>query len=124
MGNEDWTMRCCVIVLLGLVAMVAADAPAAKSLAEMVSWINTGKFQNNFFDGDGLVKNAASDDQKVAGCLLDKVGAITNEHGMTKFTNDLKVDLAACCTKGAQQTACISQLKPAYEALNQATGAD
>ena len=37
--------------------------------------------RSNFFEGDGLVPSSATDEQKVGGCLLDKVDAIKNENG-------------------------------------------
>lgn len=38
-----------------------------------------------------MLTGAQTDENKVAGCLLDKVGAIKNEQGFSQFPNDLKV---------------------------------
>ena len=63
-------------------------------------------------DGD-MVPSSATDEQQVGGCLLDKVQAISNENGLKAFPNDLKVDLAACCTK-ISTPACVKELSPVY----------
>merc|ERR1711907_397476 len=114
MGAIARAMKWVLLATALLIAFVQADQPAANDLPTMVAWINSGKFHNNFFDG-GIVGAAATDAQKVGGCLLDKVGAIKNEDGLEKFPNDLKVDLAACCTKGGAQ--CVQEIAPAYNAL-------
>merc|ERR1712216_115252 len=113
-------MRLALTLLVSslLLGSVLADKPAARTLNEMVKLINDGKFDNNFFDGDMLAeKTGNTKQQQVAGCLLDKVSAIKNENGLEQFPNDLKVDLAACCTKDSNEAGCIKQLAPAYDAL-------
>eukprot|EP00444_Apocalathium_aciculiferum_P052802 CAMPEP_0183518466 /NCGR_PEP_ID=MMETSP0371-20130417/15508_1 /TAXON_ID=268820 /ORGANISM="Peridinium aciculiferum, Strain PAER-2" /LENGTH=185 /DNA_ID=CAMNT_0025716505 /DNA_START=59 /DNA_END=616 /DNA_ORIENTATION=+ len=102
--------------LAGLAGLAAADAPAAKTLAEMVAWIDSGKAVNNFFDGETLKKKPKADKQMVASCLLDKVGAIVQESGVEQFVNDLQVDLAACCTKG-ERSECFADVGKAYDLL-------
>merc|ERR1711939_388713 len=99
------------------------DAPAPNTLEKMVQGIKAGDFNNNFFEAS--ISGTQTDDMKVGGCLLDKVGAIKNENGFAKFPNDLKVDLGACCTKG-NGAKCVSELAPAYKDLDlaQKPGAD
>ena len=108
-----------------LLAVAYGDAPAAATLPEMVKLISAGKFANNFFDGD-MVQKGANEVQQVGGCLLDKVSecstafamiyvfqvtAIKNENGLKEFPNDLKVDIAACCTK-SNSAACLKDITP------------
>merc|ERR1712096_117352 len=100
--GEMSVMRLFIFLALACLALVASDEPAAGDMQTMVSLIKSGKFDNNFFDGNLLKSSSPTEDQKVGGCLLDKVGAITRENGFVEFPNDLKVDLAACCTKGGQ----------------------
>mmetsp|Transcript_93065 Transcript_93065/g.259262 ORF Transcript_93065/g.259262 Transcript_93065/m.259262 type:complete len:185 (+) Transcript_93065:75-629(+) len=109
--------------LLGLTFWVSilqqsmGDAPAAQTLEEMLAKIESGEFNNNFFHGD-VVRNAPKNaHEEVAGCLLDKVGAIVTENGVTEFVNDLQVDLAACCTK--KKVMCPAEVSEAYDLLAQ-----
>ncbi|CAK9106224.1 unnamed protein product [Durusdinium trenchii] len=92
-----------------------ADKKAAEELPEMLAKIRSGEFDNNFFDGDCLVKTPTNEKEAAAGCILDKVGAIVMEQGVQDFVNDLQVDLAACCTKDADD--CLTDLGPAYSML-------
>mmetsp|Transcript_61036 Transcript_61036/g.108624 ORF Transcript_61036/g.108624 Transcript_61036/m.108624 type:complete len:173 (+) Transcript_61036:48-566(+) len=108
-----------VLLLLSAAACrVGADEDAATTLVEMVEWIETGKFANNFFHGDVIQGSPATDVEEVAGCLLDKVGAIVEENGVKDFANDLQVDLAACCTK--DKAACLEDVGEAYSLLAKA----
>merc|ERR1712166_1234382 len=116
MSRSRFTV-CLLFVSFMSMDIVSADAPAASSLKEQVALINSGKFANNFFEGS-LASSAAVEHQ-VGGCLLDKVQAIQDEDGMSKFPNDLKVDLAACCTKGDSNT-CITKLSPVYNLITAA----
>merc|ERR1712216_760834 len=113
-----------VAIALALCASVSADPTAAKTLKLMVAGIKAGSFDNNFFTGHFLQAASAKNVQsEVGSCLLDKAGAIKNEDGLAKFPNDLKGDLAACCTKGgaAAEAQGIKDVNPAYEALTQQT---
>merc|ERR1712216_845760 len=125
MGSDKMKLLSVLAVAMTTLASVAvADPTAAKTLKLMVSGIKAGTFDNNFFTGDFLQKASAKNIQnEVGSCLLDKAGAIKNEDGLAKFPNDLKVDLAACCTKGgaAADAQCIKDVNPAYEALTQQT---
>merc|ERR1712039_640078 len=87
-----------VLCLLVFVFAIGAkgDATAAATMQEMLSLIDAGKFDNNFFDGDVLTASPTSDAEMVAGCLTDKIVAIVREDGIENFANDLQVDLAAC----------------------------
>ena len=101
--------------LLAVLAVLAsADAPAKSTLLDMVTAINDGSADNNFHAGDFTVSKRES--TQVAGCLLDKVVAITVENGIDEFANDLLVDLAACCTRG-QVMDCVAMLAPSYTAI-------
>mmetsp|Transcript_63333 Transcript_63333/g.185167 ORF Transcript_63333/g.185167 Transcript_63333/m.185167 type:complete len:168 (-) Transcript_63333:67-570(-) len=108
-------MRSKLLVLACLSVVAHGDAPAADTLDEMVRWIDSGKFANNFFHG-GVLEGPMTVKEEVAGCLLDKVGAIVEEGGAKSFANDLQVDLAACCTKRGKKR-CIKEVSPAYELL-------
>merc|ERR1712232_680154 len=79
----------------------------------MGDWIENGKFANNFFHGEVISGGPKDEKEEVAGCLLDKVGAIVEENGVAEFVNDLQVDLAACCTKDDKDT-CVRELGRAY----------
>ena len=100
-------------ILAALVALASADAPAKSTLLEMVTAINDGSADNNFHAGDFTVSKRES--IQVAGCLLDKVVAITVENGIEEFANDLLVDLAACCTRGPD--GCVASLAESYLAI-------
>merc|ERR1712080_160773 len=100
----DPTMKMKSLLLLSIIACACADAPAASDLSKMVAEINSGKFQNNFFEGHMLTQ-AGTVDQQVGGCLLDKDGAIVREHGIQNFQNDLKVDLAAFAPRATVRSA-------------------
>merc|ERR1719329_630961 len=114
MVSPRWITVLCTLLLAH---QASADAPAAKTLLEMVQKIDSGEFDNNFND-DGILKGKAKDDlESVAGCLLDKVGAIVIEHDVASFVNDLQVDLAACCTKDRES--CLEEVSPAYGMLAQ-----
>merc|ERR1711957_982156 len=76
--------------------------------------IDSGKFANNFFDGE-VFKGSSSELEKVGGCLLDKASAIVMENGVEQFVNDLQVDLAACCMP--DRDACVKDVDPAYSLL-------
>ena len=67
---------------------------------------------NNFHAGDFTIEARGI---QVAGCLLDKVVAITVENGIEEFANDLLVDLAACCTRGPD--GCVASLAESYLAI-------
>ncbi|CAJ1420574.1 unnamed protein product [Effrenium voratum] len=83
----------------------------------MLAKIQSGEFENNFFDGEVLESTPGSEKEATAGCLLDKVGAIVEEKGVQEFVNDLQVDLAACCTKDAAD--CFVDVEPAYKLLQE-----
>ena len=100
-------------LLIVLAALASADAPAKSTLLEMVTAINDGSADNNFHAGDFTVSKRES--IQVAGCLLDKVVAITVENGIEEFANDLLVDLAACCTRGPD--GCVASLAESYLAI-------
>ena len=100
-------------ILAALVALASADEPAKSTLLEMVTAINDGSADNNFHAGDFTVSKRES--IQVAGCLLDKVVAITVENGVEEFANDLLVDLAACCTRGPD--GCVASLAESYLAI-------
>merc|ERR1712100_212603 len=100
------------VLLLTIFGRARGDADAAATLPEMVDWIETGKFNNNFFHGDVIKGKPKNDVEEVAGCLLDKVGAIVEENGVSEFANDLQVDLAACCTKDKE--GCLLDVQEAY----------
>eukprot|EP00928_Gymnodinium_smaydae_P066148 TRINITY_DN49204_c0_g1_i1.p1 TRINITY_DN49204_c0_g1~~TRINITY_DN49204_c0_g1_i1.p1 ORF type:complete len:179 (-),score=41.71 TRINITY_DN49204_c0_g1_i1:65-601(-) len=93
-----------------------ADAKAESTLDDMIRKIQSGEFDNNFFDGEVLLSSPQNDKEAVAGCLLDKVGAIVEERGVHTFVNDLQVDLAACCTKPNDKT-CVEEVREAYKLL-------
>merc|ERR1711865_204218 len=119
MGDELATMTLLKLALFAsLLAAASADAPAAATLPTMVQWIKSGKFANNFFHGDWIQK-PYTELQEVGGCLLDKVGAIQDENGLAEFPNDLKVDIAACCTK-SNSADCIKEIAPVYDIITQA----
>mmetsp|Transcript_45000 Transcript_45000/g.101233 ORF Transcript_45000/g.101233 Transcript_45000/m.101233 type:complete len:170 (-) Transcript_45000:50-559(-) len=101
------------LLLLCQLATVAADAPAASSLREMLAWIGNGKADNNFEAGE-VMKKPKGPDEEVGACLLDKIGAILWEDAVQKFINDFQVDLAACCTR---QTPCPATVDKAYDLL-------
>merc|ERR1712232_327128 len=82
--------------------------------------IASGEFANNFFHGDVLKKKPENVQEEVAGCFLDKVGAIAFENGVDSFVNDLQVDLAACCTKS--EVPCSSLITDAYALLADVAG--
>ena len=100
-------------ILTVLTALASADAPAKSTLLEMVTAINDGSADNNFHAGDFTVSKRES--IQVAGCLLDKVVAVTVENGIEEFANDLLVDLAACCTRGPD--GCVASLAESYLAI-------
>ena len=100
-------------ILAALVALASADEPAKSTLLEMVTAINDGSADNNFHADDFTVSKRES--IQVAGCLLDKVVAITVENGVEEFANDLLVDLAACCTRGPD--GCVASLAESYLAI-------
>ena len=112
-----------------------ADKPAARTLVETMKRIESHKYENNFFTGDpsALVNASGStQEQQVGACLLDKYSALTQESGLTRFPNDMKMDLAACCMccKGpvsccssAEREQCIEDASPAYDALVEHTDA-
>eukprot|EP00930_Biecheleria_cincta_P033083 TRINITY_DN22913_c0_g1_i2.p1 TRINITY_DN22913_c0_g1~~TRINITY_DN22913_c0_g1_i2.p1 ORF type:complete len:175 (-),score=48.46 TRINITY_DN22913_c0_g1_i2:126-650(-) len=111
-------MRCNFLALCFacLYLPATADAPAAATLPEMLSLIKDGTFANNFFDGEVLKGAPQGEKEEVAGCILDKIGAIVEESGVDSFVNDLQVDLAACCTKDTQ--ACTEDVAEAYKLLH------
>jgi len=119
MPCRRWIVALCSPLLVHL---ASADEAAANNLPEMLQKIDSGEFANNFFDGEVLKGKAKDDLEAVAGCLLDKVGAIVEENGEengvgASFVNDLQVDLAACCTKDRE--ACTEEVAPAYAMLAQ-----
>ncbi|CAE8649342.1 unnamed protein product, partial [Polarella glacialis] len=103
------------ILLAMLSPHLSVGAQVGATLAEMMSLIKAGTAENNFFDGGGEVIEAMKDDRdKVAACLLDKVGAIVDESGLSEFWEDLLVDASACCLQDIQ---CSSNVEQAYSLM-------
>lgn len=75
-------------------------------------------FENNFHAGSFLTtaEQNTTAEQEVGSCLLDKLSAIMDEDGIDEEGNDLRVDLAACCTKG-DSAKCTAELSGAYAAI-------
>ena len=62
-----------------LLVTVRGDPQADPTLKGMLAKIQSGEFENNFFDGEVLESTPGSEKEATAGCLLDKVGAIVEE---------------------------------------------
>jgi len=135
MQSKSVMMTLCVAVLAGVgesassslrqqrSQVMSEDSPAADTLQDMVQWIESGKFANNFWFEGVLKSKPKNDKEEVGACLMDKVGAIDdsgieslNEDKMP-FANDLQVDLGACCTK--DKDACLADLGGAYGLIAQ-----
>merc|ERR1711990_798843 len=112
----------CVATILLLVVAVSGDDAALPTLSEQIASIESKKHANNFFEGEGLLESAEGDAAKVAGCILDKGEAVVHESSgdaplPLAGLNDLKIDLAACCTNAAHKSWCTTSLGEAYTNL-------
>eukprot|EP00927_Polykrikos_kofoidii_P022256 TRINITY_DN2081_c0_g1_i1.p1 TRINITY_DN2081_c0_g1~~TRINITY_DN2081_c0_g1_i1.p1 ORF type:complete len:248 (+),score=29.80 TRINITY_DN2081_c0_g1_i1:83-745(+) len=93
-----------------------ADAPAANSLMTMLKLFSSGKFKPYYHDG-GVFKGGAklTTAERTGGCILDKCAAIILEDGMRRFLNNLRLDLAACCT--TKDNTCPKAIDNTYKLL-------
>jgi len=95
------------------------EEEAAATLKEMLQLIHEGHFENHFFDGEILKSPPQSNREHVGSCILDKALGIKGSEFDKVAINELKIDLAACCTKSEEEeAACVKDSSKAYSLLS------
>lgn len=106
-------------------------AAAAATLEGMLDQIESGASENMHFMGDMLNSDVSSFDEneKVGGCLLDKVNGIVMDDAYLEDILSLQKAVASCCageTSMSEETkaACLKDVDPAYKLLVEIANSD